>query len=67
MEQEHPTLLMNNEVAALQNQNRIMEMHNEREYNKLRKKIKTMKVKNWMVSINSPLHKDYGFHDPLRQ
>ena len=58
---------MNNEVAALQNQNMIIEMQNDREFNKLRKKIKTMKVKNWMVSINSPLHKDYGFYDPLRQ
>jgi len=42
---------------------------NNNEVARLRKKIKTMKVQNWLVSVNSPLHKEYQYNNPnpLRQ
>jgi hypothetical protein len=53
---DQAAMIMNHEMDTIREQNRIIESQNDREFNKIRKKIKVMKVKNWLVGVNSPLH-----------
>lgn len=64
IEENQMNQMQQEEIQALRIQNDMIQIKNDREVEKIRKKIKTMKVQNWLVSVNSPLHKDFTQNNP---